>query len=168
MVTRAFEVREFTIERDRANDGFVINATFIDDPLHGLTASQVAKMEEQLTEAVSGPVAINATVITGVREEYTEGFDRLRQLEILFESRMTDLGASVIISEVDETEGSFTITAAVVSLAGEISESELLQIQAELSQRMEAAVIIQATIMTGTRINLEPTATPTLTPTPGP
>jgi uncharacterized hydrophobic protein (TIGR00271 family) len=168
VVTRAFEVREFTIERDRAHGGFVINATFIDDPKRGLTTSQIATMQKELTEAVGGPVTINATVITGVKEEYTEGFDRLRQLELLFESRMTDLGASVIVSKVDESEGGFTITAAVVSLAGEISESELLEIQAELSQRMEAAVIIEATIMTGTQINLEPLAVPTLTPTPGP
>ena len=164
VVARAFKVREFTIERDRKNNGFVIKATFIDDPKQQLTTPQVAQLEEQLTKAVGGPITIDAPVITGVKEEYTEGIDRLRQLEILFERRIAQLGGQLIELEIKKVEAGFTIAAAVVALEDEILSSELLQIQEELSETMEAPVSIRATLLSGTRINLEPTATPALTP----
>ena len=166
VVARSAEVREMTIQHDRRNDRFIIEATIIANPDQSLTTAQLAAMEEALVEAVGGPVTLKTTTITGVRSEYEHGMQRSRQLETIFAGEMTRREGQVIEMTVDEGSNGFTILASVVTFGEEITEGDMAEVQAELSQQMDAPVIIRTTIIPGTQIRIEPT--PTMTPTPQP
>lgn len=166
VVARSAEVQELTIQHDRRNDRFIIEATIIDNPDQRLTSSQLAAMEEKLVEAVGGPVTLETTTITGVRSEYEGSLPQVRQLETLFAGKMNRREAQIINLHVDEDSNGFTITASLVALGEEITAGDLAEVQAELSRQMDAPVIIRTTIIPGTQIRIEPTPPPTPTPEP--
>jgi uncharacterized hydrophobic protein (TIGR00271 family) len=166
IVARSAEVGELTIQRDWRNDKFIIEATIIDNPDQRLTSGQLAVLEEELVEAVGGPVTLKTTTITGVRSEYERELQRIRQLETFFAGEMTRREAQVIQLTVDQQSDGFTIVASVIALGEEITERDMAEVQAELSQQMDAPVIIRTTIISGTQIRIEPTPTMTATPQP--
>lgn len=61
------------IERD--GNGFIITATIVNIQSNQLTPAQIAEIQDQLAEAVGGPVTIRTTLISGTQVDFT-GFDQ--------------------------------------------------------------------------------------------
>jgi len=163
-VARAGEVQDITIERD--GNGFIITATVIDNQDNQLTLAEITNIQEQLTQAVDGPVIIRATLIPGRQVDFT-GFDQRRQLENLFSGKMVEQDAEIVNMTVEELQGGFTITAIVIAFDDDaLPDEAIAKIQADLSQTMEAPVTVQSKIIPARQVNITPPDPATPTPEP--
>jgi uncharacterized membrane protein len=161
LVAQAAQVQDMNISRDRG--GFIIEAIIVNFVENLLTSEQLVELEQDLAEAAGGPVTLDAVMLPGSRTD-VEGFDRQRVLAQAFEEAVEARGAEVQVISVDESEDGFTLTATIVYFEeDELTSEEMADIQAELSQLVEAPVAIQATFLQGRRAELEAVSLPTPT-----
>ena len=80
---------------------------------------------------------------------------------------MVEQGAEVIDMTVEEIRGGFTITAVVMIFDDDaLPDETIAEIQADLSQTMEAPVTIQSKIISARQVNSVPPNPATPTPEP--
>ena len=153
VVARKGEVQDITIERD--GNGFIITATVIDNQDNQLTPAEITDIQEQLTKSVGGSVIIRATLIPGTLVDFT-GFDLRRDLEDRFRDYITEHGGQIADIRVEQGVAGFAIIASVISFEKDVvTDAALADIQANLSETIEAPVSIQVAILPARLVNLE-------------
>jgi uncharacterized hydrophobic protein (TIGR00271 family) len=166
VVARAGRVSEMQVLRSPG--GIIITATIIDLAGSNLTPAEIEEIDKQLEETFFRPVTVDAIIVPGTVTQL-EGAASLRQLENLFSEAIRETGADVITLNVSKTAETFNVfTAIVVSEAEQLTQADLSAIQAELTSAMKAPVAIEATILPGVEIDLEPSTPARPTPTAEP
>jgi len=164
IVSRSSYVLEKTITRE--NGRTVISAIIVDILGNQLTPAQISQIADELTDIAGGPVSIDAIVIPGYTSDFEDQPQRQR-LHALFAVQIQQLNGQIDWSEVTgNSADGFTIFARIIALEDEIGPAEIENIQNTLTDVIESAVTIKATILAGQRIIVEPTPTPTPTPEP--
>jgi uncharacterized membrane protein len=161
IIARAAELVTMDIIQDR--DGFIITATVIDYQDSKISPQTVLQLQEDLSEAVRGPVKVNLTLLPATRGQL-EGTEVIVFLRQTFEREIAARTAQVEDIEIRSEEGGFEIIATISSYdQDELSDAVLTEIQAELSEAVKAPVAIDAIIVQGRRAEFE-----AVTPNPEP
>ena len=99
VVARAAEIENAAVEHE--GNGFTITATIIDHQDNQLTPAEITDIQDQLTQAVGGPVTIRATILAGRQDDYS-GFAQQRELEDRFREDLVALDAQIAEMMVDK------------------------------------------------------------------
>jgi len=147
-------VEELVIERE--GKGFLLTATIISYNGNKLSAEDLGKLEDDIAEAVGGPVTLDATFIDADRVQTAlGGLDTLRSLEQVFAEAASAAEWEVIEVQASELGGGFLVEATViVASAKPLSEQDLGEIQDQLIEAVEGSVELHVLSLAGDKIEL--------------
>jgi uncharacterized hydrophobic protein (TIGR00271 family) len=154
VVDQVGRVEDLAIERD--GKGFLLTATIISYSGNQLSAEDLGKLEDDIAEAVGGPVTLDATFLDAERVQ-TElgGLDTLRRLEQVFEEAATAAKWEVIDVRASERADGFLVDATVIVISARpLSEQALHEIQDQLSEAVDDSVDLHVLSLSGNKIEL--------------
>ncbi len=154
VVARAGQVTDMTIEKK--DTGFLLTATIISYADQQLSPEEFARLEDGISEAVGGPVTLDATILEADRiEAQLDGLDQLRLLEQLFAEQAAEAELDLVEVQADETAEGYRVDASVVvARIRPLSTEELEAIQTKLEAAVNASVELQVLSLTGDRTEL--------------
>jgi len=147
-------VEELVIERE--GKGFLLTATIISYTGNQLSAEDMGKLEDDITEAVGGPVTLDATFLDAERvQTKLGGLDTLRGLEQVFEEAATASDLEVVEVQAIELLDGFRVEATVIVIGvGPLSEQDLSKIQDQLIEAVDDSVDLHVLSLSGNKIEL--------------
>ncbi len=165
LVGQSAQVVEIEVSRQIGYHQII--ATVLTYPDADLSSADLAKLEEDLEEAVRGPVEIDVTMLSAWRDDFTNVEQRATLAEI-FDAAILDHGAEAQATVATYTAGRYLIAAEVYVFDDHsLTEAFLDDLRVEMAEEVGAPVTIDATFIQAANIaSLEPTVTPVPTPAP--
>jgi uncharacterized membrane protein len=159
MVAQTAEVLETTISRD--GEGFDIEATVIGYEGIEMTPAQMEELEQELSEAVDGPVTVNIVVVSGSKGKLDEA-EVVRSLELVLEEEVTNRSGKLLEFHVKKRIDDILTSATIIALDGDqFTRTALTEIQNALSEEALMPVTLDATVLQARQENLQaPTPIP--------
>ena len=159
LVGQSAQVVEVEVIRER--DYHRIIAMVLAYPGSDLSSEGLATLEQDLEEAVGGPVEIDMTVVTAWRDDLTNVEERAI-LRDMFIAAMLEQGAEPKEATSTYAGGRYTISSELyIYDENSLSETFLDELRSEMSDEIGAPVMIDATFLQAYLVeSSEPTATP--------
>jgi uncharacterized hydrophobic protein (TIGR00271 family) len=158
MTALAARVEDTTITK--SGNGYHIETTVLDYEDSELTPEEIAQIENELSEAVDGPVTVAMTVIDAYRAKLA-GADQRRQVEVLFAEEMAKYSGEVVQLDVEQVEDGFVLRAGVIAYQDHTLDEQVLEdIRKTIKGAVVAEVTIQAVFLSGREVEIGPTPAP--------
>ena len=140
----------------RKGNGFILTATIIAYTGKQLSSEELSQLEEGISEAVGGPVTLDATILDAQRiQTALEGLEPLRRLEQVFAEAATAAEWEVIDVEASELVEGFLLKATVIVASVQpLSERDLREIQDQLMEAVDDSVDLRVLSLPGNMIEL--------------
>lgn len=154
VVAQVGRVEDLVIERK--GNGFILTATIISYRGNQLSAEDLGKLEDDITEAVGGPVTLDATFLDAERVQTAlGGLQPLRSLEQIFAEAAVSADWEVIDVQASKGVNGFLVEATViVTNVRPLSEQDLTEIQDQLMVAVDDSVELHVLSLSGNRIEL--------------
>jgi len=153
VVARVGRVEDLVIERE--GNGFILTATIISYTGNQLSPEELGQLEDDIREAVGGPVTLDATILDAERvQSELGGLNTLRQLEQLFAEAANAADAEVIDVQATELADGFLVEATLIAAVRPLSEETLGEIQGQLEDSVNDSVRLTILAVAGNRIEL--------------
>ena len=140
----------------RKGNGFILTATIIAYTGKQLSSEELSQLEEGISEAVGGPVTLDATILDAQRiQTALEGLEPLRRLEQVFAEAATAAEWEVIDVEASELVEGFLLKATVIVASVQpLSERDLREIQDQVMEAVDDSVDLRVLSLPGNMIEL--------------
>jgi uncharacterized membrane protein len=154
VVAEVGRVEELAIERE--GKGFVLTATIISYSGNQLSSEELGQLEDDISEAVGGPVTLDATFIAAERlQTVLGGLDTLRRLEQVFKEAAAAEDWDVIEVLASELVDGFRVEATVIVISARpLSEQDLSEIQDQLIEAVDDSVDLHVLSLSGSKMEL--------------
>jgi hypothetical protein len=154
IVAQVGRVEDLVIERE--GKGFLLTATIISFSGNQLSAEELGQLEDDISEAVGGPVKLDATFIAAERlQTVLGGLDTLRQLEQVFVEAAMAADADVIdVQASDLVDGYLVEASVIVNSVRPLAEEDLSKIRDQLMEAVDESVELHVLTLAGTKIEL--------------
>jgi hypothetical protein len=146
----------------------VIEATIVTIEGERMTPAQVAQIGEDLSEAVGGPVTIDALILSGDRGEIKAGLEQVFQIEDLFTGEIVKRGAQVDTLAVDpNNRGGYTITSRILIFEeNQLTQDDIEAIQETIGESTGSPVNLRVTVLPAAQFRVDAPSPATPTPEP--
>ncbi|MCH7567464.1 MAG: hypothetical protein IH787_07405, partial [Nitrospirae bacterium] len=141
---------------ERKGNGFILTATIISYRGNQLSAEDLGKLEDDITEAVGGPVTLDATFLDAERVQTAlGGLQPLRSLEQIFAEAAAAADWEVIDVQASKAVNGYLVEATVIVTSERtLSEENLTEIQDQLRVAVDDSVELHVLSLSGNRIEL--------------
>ena len=149
VVAEVGRVEDLVIERE--GKGFLLTATIISFSGQQLSAEELGQLEDDISDAVGGPVTLDATILDAEHlQTGLGGLDTLRSLEQVFEEAAAAEDWDVIEVQASELVDGFLVEATVIVASVQpLSEEGLREIQDQLAEAVDDSVDLRVLSLPG-------------------
>jgi len=154
VVARVGRVEDVAVERQ--GRGFILTATIISFSGKQLSAEELGQLEDDIAEAVGGPVILDATILEAERiVTKLGGLDTLRRLEQVFAEAAIAAETQVIDVVASRSSDGFMVEATLIVTGGRpLSRDTLRGIQDQLAEAADDSVELRILSLSGNKIEL--------------
>ena len=149
VVAEVGRVEDLVIERE--GKGFLLTATIISFSGQQLSAEELGQLEDDISDAVGGPVTLDATILDAEHlQTGLGGLDTLRSLEQVFEEAAAAEDWDVIEVQASELVDGFLVEATVIVASVQpLSEEGLRELQDQLAEAVDDSVDLRVLSLPG-------------------
>ncbi|MFV1858322.1 MAG: DUF389 domain-containing protein, partial [Anaerolineales bacterium] len=154
VVARVGRVEDMAVERQ--GRGFILTATIISFSGKQLSAEELGQLEDDIAEAVGGPVTLDATILEAERfVTRLGGLNTLRRLEQVFAEAAIAADTEVIDVVASKSSDGFMVEATLIVTGGRpLSRDTLRGIQDQLAEAADDPVELRVLSLSGNKIEL--------------